>query len=89
MLMLSRVVCDLDLTGDEGLLPRAVGTVDRKVVMALLHRAALNAVGYQHQHVIDGDLLLAGDRLLTLRNELALHPGTLEGVWLRIGCPGI
>ena len=88
MQMLPRLMRDLNLAGDEGLLPRAVGTVDRKVVMALLHRAALNAVGDHHQPVIDDDLLLAGDRLLTLRNELALHPGTLKGVWLRISCPG-
>lgn len=65
MQMLPRLMRDLNLAGDEGLLPRAVGTVDRKVVIALLHRPALNAVGYQHQHVIDGDLLLACYRLLT------------------------
>lgn len=39
MHMLLSIVCDHDLAGDEGFLPRAVGTVNDEVVMPLFHRA--------------------------------------------------
>src|SRR5690554_5257914 len=82
------VIRDKDLTGDERLQSRLVGTVHQKVVMPLFHWLPIHGFWYDHMVMVHGRPTFPRDRFIAQRDKIALEPRLLERLAVLFGTRG-